>query len=176
MSPKSQLYLLTVPVEHFGSNSTVNGAAPCSTLGVKHAVNDTGLTFTATWAVDLVLSEATAVTLAMNVPIFKYLYKRPIRSDFAQNFQIIAFGDVGTAWTGPDPYSDKNSLNTTIIGTATSPLLITLKTQHNPIVGGYGWGMRSRIFGYFVRLDRAWGVQDGIVLKPLWQISLSLDF
>lgn len=107
-------------------------------------------------------------------PIFKYLYKRPIRSDFVNNFQIITFGDVGTAWTGPDPYSDKNALNTTYIDNP--PLLIILKTQHNPIVGGYGLGIRSRLFGYFIRLDRAWGVQDGIILKPIWHLSLSLDF
>lgn len=118
----------------------------------------------------------------LRFPIFKYLYKRPIRSDFIQNFQIIGFGDLGTAWTGPDPYSDKNSLNTTIIpdpnnpGSSQFPLQITLNTQHNPLIGGYGWGIRSRLFGYFIRLDRAWGVQDGIVLKPLWYISLSLDF
>jgi hypothetical protein len=110
----------------------------------------------------------------LRFPIFKYLYKRPIRSDFIQNFQIIAFGDLGTAWTGPDPYSDKNSLNSSVI--YQDPLEITLKTQHNPLIGGYGWGIRSRLFGYFVRLDRAWGVQDGIVLKPIWHFSLSLDF
>lgn len=110
------------------------------------------------------------------LPIFKYLYKRPIRADFIENFQLIVFGDVGTAWTGPDPYSDKNSLNTEVIGTYQTPLIITLNTQHNPIVGGYGWGIRSRLFGYFIRLDRAWGVQDGILLKPIWHLSLSLDF
>ena len=112
----------------------------------------------------------------LRFPLFKYFSKRPIRSDFAQNFQIIGFGDVGTAWTGPSPYSDKNSLNTTVVGSSQTPLIITLNTQHNPIVGGYGWGVRSRIFGYFIRLDRAWGVQDGIVLKPITYLSLSLDF
>lgn len=109
-------------------------------------------------------------------PIFKYLYKRPIRADFIQNFQIIVFTDLGTAWSGPNPYSDKNALNTEVIGTSQTPLLITLNTQHNPIVGGYGWGVRSRLFGYFIRLDRAFGVEDGIVLKPIWHLSLSLDF
>lgn len=112
----------------------------------------------------------------LRFPIFKYFFKRPIRSDFIQNFQIIGFGDLGTAWTGDSPYAENNSLNTTVIGSSITPLIITLKTQHNPIVGGYGWGVRSRIFGYFIRIDRAWGVQDGIVLKPLWYLSLSLDF
>jgi hypothetical protein len=112
----------------------------------------------------------------LRFPIFKYFFKRPIRSDFIQNFQIIGFGDLGTAWTGNSPYSENNSLNTTVIGNNITPLIITLKTQHNPIVGGYGFGLRSRIFGYFIRIDRAWGVQDGIILKPIWHLSLSLDF
>ncbi len=116
------------------------------------------------------------VNSELRFPIFKYFFKRPIRSDFAQNFQIIAFGDLGTAWTGNSPYSENNSLNTTVIGSSITPLIITLKTQHNPLVGGYGWGVRSRVFGYFIRVDRAWGVQDGIILKPIWYLSLSLDF
>jgi hypothetical protein len=109
-------------------------------------------------------------------PVFKYLYKRPIRADFIQNFQFIVFTDIGTAWSGKNPYSDKNVLNTEVIGNSQTPLIITLNTQHNPIVGGYGWGIRSRLFGYFIRLDRAFGVEDGIILKPIWHLSLSLDF
>ncbi|MBL8855325.1 MAG: hypothetical protein JNK57_15270 [Planctomycetaceae bacterium] len=31
-------------------------------------------------------------------------------------------------------------------------MLIILKTQHNPIVGGYGLGIRSRLFGYLIRV------------------------
>ena len=118
----------------------------------------------------------TVLNSEIRFPIFKYFSKRPIRSDFAQNFQIIAFNDLGTAWTGDSPYSDKNSLNTTIIGSQQTPLIVTLNTQHNPIIDGYGWGVRSRLFGYFIRIDRAWGVQDGIILKPITYLSLSLDF
>ena len=112
----------------------------------------------------------------LRLPVFKYFFKRPIRSDFIQNFQIIAFTDIGTAWTGNSPYDANNSLNTQVIGSAITPLIITLNTQHNPLIGGYGWGVRSRVFGYFIRVDRAWGVQDGIILKPIWYLSLSLDF
>jgi hypothetical protein len=112
----------------------------------------------------------------LRFPIFKYLYKRPIRADFIENFQLMTFLDVGTAWTGKSPYDDTNSLNTTVIGNAQSTVIITLNTQHNPIIGGYGWGVRTRLFGYFIRLDRAWGVQDGVVLTPITYLSLSLDF
>ena len=45
----------------------------------------------------------------LRFPIFSYLANRPLRSDFINNFQIIAFGDLGTAWTGLTPYSDDNA-------------------------------------------------------------------
>jgi hypothetical protein len=107
-------------------------------------------------------------------PIFRYLMNQPIKSDFVNNFQIIGFGDIGTAWTGLSPYSDDNTLNTEII--YANPFIITLRNQREPIIGGYGFGLRSRIWGYFVRADWAWGVEDGVVQPRVFYLSLSLDF
>ncbi|MBL7892380.1 MAG: PD40 domain-containing protein [Bacteroidia bacterium] len=107
-------------------------------------------------------------------PIFKYFLNRPIRSDFINNFQIIGFGDLGTAWTGPDPYSSTNSLNTRIINRG--PITVTISSKREPLVGGYGFGLRSRIWGYFVRVDWAWGVEDRIILPRILYLSFSLDF
>jgi len=109
-------------------------------------------------------------------PIFKYLISRPIRSDFINNFQIIGFGDLGTAWNGASPWSEENSLNTTIISYVGNPITVTLKNHTNPIVGGYGIGLRTRIFGYFVRLDFAHGVEDGVILPRITYLSLTQDF
>jgi len=106
-------------------------------------------------------------------PIFRYLVNRPMRSDFLQNFQIVAFGDLGVAWTGPDPYSEENTFNQQVIDS--NPLLITIKNQREPIVGSYGAGVRARLLGYFVRADWGWGVDDGRVLDPVFHLSLSLD-
>jgi hypothetical protein len=110
----------------------------------------------------------------LRMPIFRYLFNRPIKSDFLHNFQVVGFGDVGTAWNGPDPYSDQNALNTLTIGGP--PVFVILKNQREPIVGGYGFGLRSRVLGYFVRADWAWGVDDGIVQDRVFYLSLSLDF
>lgn len=107
-------------------------------------------------------------------PVFRYLMNRPIKSDFKKNFQLIAFGDVGTAWTGKTPWSDDNAFNTKVI--TKGPLTITIKNQKEPVIGGYGLGVRSRLFGYFVRLDYAWGVEDGVIQKPITYFSLGLDF
>lgn len=110
----------------------------------------------------------------LRMPFFKYLSNRPLKSDFFENFQIIAFGDVGTAWTGKSPYSEDNSLFTQIIEDGS--IRVTLQNQKEPIVGGYGLGLRSRILGYFLRADWAWGVEDGIIQPPVFYLSLSLDF
>jgi hypothetical protein len=110
-------------------------------------------------------------------PIFKYLISRPIRSDFINNFQIIGFGDIGTAWNGSSPYSEENSLNTTILGgNAGNAITVTLKNHENPIVGGYGMGIRTRIFGYFVRLDWARGVENGVIGPRITYLSFTQDF
>jgi hypothetical protein len=110
----------------------------------------------------------------LRFPIFKYFFKRSISSDFIENLQAISFGDVGTAWNGKSPYTDNSTTNTTIIDA--NPLLITINSKHDPLVAGIGWGLRTRLFGYFVRFDRAWGIQDGIILDPITYVSLSLDF
>jgi Tol biopolymer transport system component len=114
------------------------------------------------------------VNSEIRIPLFQYIINRPIRSDFIRNFQVVGFADAGTAWTGSSPYSEDNSLNTQII--QNGPLTISLTRQIEPIVGGYGIGLRSRILGYFVRTDWAWGVEDGEVQKPIFYLSLSLDF
>ena len=110
----------------------------------------------------------------LRFPVFRYFFNKPLKSDFLMNFQIIGFGDIGTAWTGPDPYSEDNYLYTKII--EQKPLRIKVEVQKDPIVGGFGGGLRSRILGYFVRADLAWGVEDKLVQKPIFYISLSLDF
>lgn len=107
-------------------------------------------------------------------PIIKYLVNRPLRSDFLNNLQLIGFGDMGTAWNGLSPYSDRNTFNTRIIRDGS--LTIKLKNTTDPIVYGFGMGARSRILGYFIRFDYAWGLVDGIILKPQVHLSLSLDF
>jgi hypothetical protein len=110
----------------------------------------------------------------LRLPLFKYLLNRPIRSDFIQNFQIIGFGDVGMAWYGKNPYSDENVLNKNVF--VGNPVTLTIYNQKEPIVGGYGFGLRSRLLGYFIRLDFAWGVDDKTIQKGMTYLSFTTDF
>jgi hypothetical protein len=107
-------------------------------------------------------------------PIFKYLLNRPIKSDFIRNFQIIGFGDIGTAWNGSSPYDSTNALNRKVY--SRSPFVITINSQNEPIVGGTGFGLRSRILGYFIRADWAWGIENRVILPYKFYFSFGLDF
>ena len=111
-------------------------------------------------------------------PVFKYFMNRPMKSDFIKNFQIVGFGDVGTAWTGKSPYASDNFFNTAVypFGPENGNSEVRIINQREPIVMGYGAGLRSRLFGYFVRIDWARGIQDGVHLPHMFYWSLCLDF
>ena len=111
----------------------------------------------------------------LRFPVFSYLLDRPINMQFIKNFQIVAFGDVGTAWTGWNPYDLSNSLYTSHYSDGN--LNISVTKQKEPIVGGIGLGLRTTVFGYFVRGDIAWGIEDGqLIKKPQYYLSFNLDF
>ncbi|HIA36922.1 MAG TPA: hypothetical protein EYM84_10775 [Flavobacteriales bacterium] len=114
----------------------------------------------------------------IRLPVFKYFMNRPMKSDFIKNFQIVGFGDIGTAWTGKSPYASDNSFNTAVFpfGPVNGNSEVRIINQREPIVMGYGVGLRSRLFGYFVRVDWARGIQDGIHLPHMFYWSLCLDF
>ncbi len=119
-------------------------------------------------------NSAVVLNAEVRWPIFKYLFNKPIKSDFIENFQVISFLDAGSAWTGWNPYSDENLFNRTI--DIQSPITVTISNNREPIVYGYGFGIRSRLLGYFVRADWAWGIDDGRLLDRVFYLSLNLDF
>jgi len=113
-------------------------------------------------------------------PIIRYLANHPLSNAFLQNFQVVGFFDIGTAWSGLHPWSGENAYDNDIIryGIEGSPptIEVEIDAQREPIVAGYGFGVRSQLFGYFIRLDWAWGVENMQVLPYIFYLSLSLDF
>ncbi len=123
-------------------------------------------------------TSAAVANFELRVPIFRYALNRPIQSDLIENFQIIGFSDVGSAWTGSGPYADDNSFNSTVVEVNPSSPNVTfiLDNQEDPILASYGFGIRSRVLGYFMRMDWAWGIVDGQTLPSEFYFSLNLDF
>jgi Tol biopolymer transport system component len=111
----------------------------------------------------------------LRIPLFQYFMKNNRGSQFLRNMQIVGFFDTGLAFYGSSPFSAKNPLNKITI---TSPPLIELEVDYfrDPLVVGYGVGLRTQIFGYLVKLDYGYGVDTRQVLDPKLHISIGTDF
>lgn len=114
------------------------------------------------------------INTELRIPIFKYLFRRPIRSSFIRNFQIVGFADAGTAWQGVSPFNRDNPLNTIDLESPT--IRVRVNYFRDPIVMGYGVGVRTMIFGYFIRVDYARGYETKTFLRPKFHIALGMDF
>ncbi|MFK7807184.1 MAG: BamA/TamA family outer membrane protein [Saprospiraceae bacterium] len=114
------------------------------------------------------------INAELRVPVFKY-FKKNIRSSFFRNFQILGFYDAGTAWHGLTPYSDENPLNSRTVNIS-DIISVNVNYFKDPLIMGYGAGVRSVLFGYFIRLDYAWGLETRQVQDPILYLSLGTDF
>jgi hypothetical protein len=107
-------------------------------------------------------------------PVVRYFAGHPLRSNFLNSLQIVGFGDIGTAWSGASPWSGENGYDTQKL--TNGPVSVTLDSNRDPIVEGFGAGLRAQIFGYFVRADWAWGIENHYILPRIFYLSFSLDF
>lgn len=110
----------------------------------------------------------------LRFPVFRYLFNRPLKSEFLNNFQVVCFADYGAAWFGLNPFSDINTIIPEYY--YQKPILVTVKSPRNPFVAGFGSGLRTSVMGYFLRLDLAWGIEENSISKPKLMLSFSLDF
>ena len=107
-------------------------------------------------------------------PFVRYFAGHPLRSNLLNSLQLVAFGDIGTAWAGLHPWAGQNSYDNEVI--RNGPVVVTLDTNREPIVGGFGGGLRAQIGGYFIRADLAWGVENRYIMPKIFYLSFSLDF
>jgi hypothetical protein len=113
--------------------------------------------------------------IELRIPLFQYFLKPNKGSSFFRNFQFVMFADAGTAWYGNSPFSDKNPINSTTVE-APPTLLIQIQYYRDPLVIGYGGGIRTSILGYFLKLDYARGIETRSVQPGKFYLSMGLDF
>jgi hypothetical protein len=115
----------------------------------------------------------------LRVPVFNYLFGN-LRSAFLRDFQVVGFFDTGTAWSGRNPFDEDNPVNITEYpetdNDGFSPVRVRVRRFREPIVYGYGAGVRTSLFGYFIRVDYGWGVETGLRQPGKLHLSLGLDF
>ncbi|MFD3407325.1 hypothetical protein SKC37_01535 [Aquirufa sp. HETE-83D] len=97
-------------------------------------------------------------------------------SSLLNTVQLVGFTDVGTAWSGSSPFAKSNGFNTNVYGGNMNPFRATVTDYRNPFLVGYGFGARATIFGYFVKFDYAFGIENKEVKSPMTYLSLGYDF
>lgn len=107
-------------------------------------------------------------------PLFRYFISRPINSSVINHFQWVGFFDIGSAWSGVHPFNSNNAYDTR--ETTRGPITVRVDTEREPWVAGYGTGIRTKLLGYFMRFDYAWGLENSEIMPGIFYFSLSLDF
>jgi hypothetical protein len=121
----------------------------------------------------------------LRLPVFATLLSSPINNAFLRNFQLVQFFDLGTAWSGPLSdikrptivYHQDIDTNGDGVPDVISPLDVKIKAGGlGPFAGGYGFGARSTLLGYFLKGDIGWQMK-GIFRGPaVFYFSLGFDF
>ncbi|GAO41692.1 hypothetical protein FPE01S_01_07060 [Flavihumibacter petaseus NBRC 106054] len=117
-------------------------------------------------------NNAMVINSEFRFPVFTTLLKRPINNAFVRNFQLTQFIDLGSAWDG----SPKSMQRPEVVYTEGDVRVKIKAGGIGPFVGGYGFGARSTLLGYFMRLDTAWDMSGFFKGKPIWYFALGVDF
>jgi Tol biopolymer transport system component len=96
----------------------------------------------------------------LRLPLFSYLTRGTITSNFVKNFQLVGFYDIGSAWNDAAPWEKVNDQNTEVINTTGSPFVIVLNNFNNPWLQSYGAGLRTVLMNYYVKFDVARPVRN----------------
>ncbi|HLO80893.1 MAG TPA: hypothetical protein VK166_08045 [Chitinophagaceae bacterium] len=117
-------------------------------------------------------NNAVVLNSEFRLPIFTTFFNKPVNNAFIRNFQLVQFTDLGTAWNG-----QFKGITRPYVVYGQPPVTVNIKTGGvGPFVGGYGFGARSTLLGYFLRVDAAWPMGGFFQGKPMWYFAMGLDF
>lgn len=112
----------------------------------------------------------------LRIPIFAYLTRGNITSNFIRNFQLVGFYDVGSAWNEAAPWERINDRNTEVINSQGSPFVITLNNFNNPWLQSYGAGLRTVLMNYYVKFDAARPIRNYETNELKFYVTLGFNF
>lgn len=115
-------------------------------------------------------------TTELRIPIFSYLTRGNITSNFIRNFQLVGFYDIGSAWDESAPWERVNDQNTEVINTEGSPFTIVLNNFNNPWLQSYGAGLRTVLLNYYVKFDVARPIRNYEAEDLKFYVTLGYNF
>lgn len=119
-------------------------------------------------------NNAFVINSEFRLPVFATIFDRPINNAFLRNFQLIQFIDLGTAWNGK--YNGIKRPGD-VISANNTPVVVKIDAGGlGPFAGGYGFGARSTLLGYFLKFDAGWPMKGIFKGKPVYYFALGFDF
>ncbi|MFS8083317.1 MAG: hypothetical protein ACMG51_07690, partial [Ginsengibacter sp.] len=120
-------------------------------------------------------NNAAVINSEFRLPVFSTLLDKPINNAFIRNFQLVQFIDLATAWNGS--YDQLKRPSVTYYDPNNPSVQVNIKAPGiGPFLGGYGFGARSTLLGYFLKVDAGWPMNGLFKGKPIWYFSMGLDF
>ena len=117
-------------------------------------------------------NNAVVINSEVRVPVFTSFFNKPINNAFLRNFQVVQFIDLGYCMEWK--YDKIERPNVTY---GRPPITVKVKAGGiGPFAGGYGFGARSTLLGYFLRFDAAWEMNGLFKGKPQFYFAMGLDF
>ncbi|MEJ7609538.1 MAG: hypothetical protein WKF88_00005, partial [Ferruginibacter sp.] len=113
------------------------------------------------------------------LPVFTTLFDKTINNAFIRNFQVTQFTDFGTAWNGGLGNIKRPEIGYNTSANPPFPGATTVRIKAGgvgPFAGGYGFGARTTLLGYFIKFDAGWPMSGFFRGKPVTYFSLGLDF
>ncbi len=119
-------------------------------------------------------SQATAFNAELRLPLVNYFYSGSVTNSFFNSLQLTGFFDTGLAWSSGNPFNENNSINRNTYTTNNATL--ELQSYENPWLSSYGFGFRSVLLTFYVKLDVAYPLQAEFRGDPMFHIWLGYDF
>ena len=117
-------------------------------------------------------NNALVINSEFRMPVISTLFDRTTNNAFLRDLQLTQFIDLGTAWNGSMGAAQRPEM-TYVNG----PVTVKVKNKGvGPFLGGYGFGARSTLLGYFVKYDISWPMSVFFSGRPVMYVSLGLDF
>lgn len=113
--------------------------------------------------------------IELRVPVLHTMGLKNVKISFLRNLQVVGFLDGGLAWHGLSPFDEGNLINNVTLERPPT-ILVNVQYFRDPLVMGYGFGFRSTLLGYFLKLDFAWGVETRSVQDRKVYLSMGKDF
>lgn len=120
-------------------------------------------------------NNAVVINSELRLPVFTTFINKPLNAAFLRNFQLVQFIDLGTAWSGG---ISNIARPTYVFGPTDGNNPVQVKQRAGgigPFAGGYGFGVRSTLLGYFIKADIGWPM-DQLFRSSQFYFALGLDF